>query len=224
MDHCCSSLPGITPGLKDHLCCLLGNLYRALHRWEFPGIGPPSAWNIWESADFPPGSTSPPLSGIIPGPQDSICLAPSFGSHNCTIRYSECVCLNSQPTLRQDRRRHPCLIIPGPQDSIFLASSVGSHICTIRYSECVCVCFSLKTVSRRVFLCLVFREQFIPAGIVFIFVREPYLYHPVSKVCVHDSLKTVSRRVFLCLIFREQFIPIGIVLSFQRTIDIPSAF
>ena len=44
-DHLCSSPPGITPGLKDHLCCLLGNLYRALHRWEFPGIGPLSAWN-----------------------------------------------------------------------------------------------------------------------------------------------------------------------------------
>ena len=45
LDHRCSSPPGITPGLKDHLCCLLGNLYRALHRWEFPGIGPLSAWN-----------------------------------------------------------------------------------------------------------------------------------------------------------------------------------
>ena len=44
-DHRCPSTPGITPGLKDHLCCLLGNLYRALHRWEFPGIGPLSAWN-----------------------------------------------------------------------------------------------------------------------------------------------------------------------------------
>ena len=48
----------------------------------------------------------------------------------------------------------------------------------------VCVCDSLKTLSRRVFLCLVFREQIIPAGIVFIFVREPYLYHPVFRVCV----------------------------------------
>ena len=44
-DHRCPSTPGITPGLKDHLCCLLGNLHRALHRWEFPGIGLLSAWN-----------------------------------------------------------------------------------------------------------------------------------------------------------------------------------
>ena len=68
------TLPGVTPGPKDHLR-------------RRP------TWNLWESADSPSGSTSPPLSGIIPGPQDSAFLASSFGSHICTIRYSECVCV-----------------------------------------------------------------------------------------------------------------------------------
>ena len=104
-------LPGVTPGPKDRL-----------------RRRPP--WNLWKSDDSPSGSTSPPLSGII----------------------------------------------PGPQDSIFLASSFGSHICTIRYSECVCVCVSLKTILRRVLLCLVFREQFIPPGIVFIFSENNWYY------------------------------------------------
>ena len=31
---------------------------------------------------------------VIPGPQDSIFLRPSVGSHICTIRYPECVCVS----------------------------------------------------------------------------------------------------------------------------------
>ena len=158
-----ATLPGITLGLEDHL-----------------RRRPP--WNLWDSADSPSGSTSPTLSGNTRPP--GFYLPHAFS-------------------------REPYLYHP-----VFR----------------VCVCVSLKTVSRRVFLCLVFREQFIPAGVVFIFVQEPYLYHPVFKVCVCvcvcvcDSRKTVLRRVFLCLIFREQFMPIGSVLSFQSTFDIPSAF
>ena len=45
LHHSCPRPPGIIPGLQDHLRCLLGNLCRASHRWEFPGIGSPSAWN-----------------------------------------------------------------------------------------------------------------------------------------------------------------------------------
>ena len=43
LDHRCPIPPGITPGPKDRLSRLLGNLCRASHRWEFPGIGSPSA-------------------------------------------------------------------------------------------------------------------------------------------------------------------------------------
>ena len=116
LDHRCPSPPGITPGLKDHLRCLLGNLCRASHRWEFPGIGPlpPGTplpilpgitpgpkdrlrrrppWNLLELDDSPSGSTSPHLSGITPGPQDSPFLTPSSGSHIYTTRYTVCVCL-----------------------------------------------------------------------------------------------------------------------------------
>ena len=64
--------PGITPGTKDRL-----------------RRRPP--WNPLELDDSPPGSTSPHLSGIIPGPQDSTFLTPSSGSHIYTTRYTVCV-------------------------------------------------------------------------------------------------------------------------------------
>ena len=69
-DHRCPSPPGITPGLKDHLR-LLGNLCRASHRWEFPGIGSPSAWNtaahsFWYNTRNQ-GQPSPPSSLESPG-------------------------------------------------------------------------------------------------------------------------------------------------------------
>ena len=127
LDHRCPSPPGITPGLKDHLRCLLGNLCRASHRWEFPGIGSPSAWNtaahssryntrnqdrlrrrppwnLLELDDSPPGSTSLHLPGITPGPQDSTFLTPSSGSHIYTIRYTVCVCVSLKTIL------HPPLL------------------------------------------------------------------------------------------------------------------
>ena len=53
---------------------------------------------------------------------------------------------------------------------------------------------------------LSFREQFIPAGVVFIFIQEPYLYHPVFKVCV-------------CVRFTKNHSTLSVlVIDFQRTV------
>ena len=86
-DHRYSSVPGVTPGLKDYLCRLLGNLYLVLHRWEFPGIAPQSSWN---TAGHP--------SGITPGLEDHLAVV-LLGISGTPL------------TLRQDRRR-PSLAIP----------------------------------------------------------------------------------------------------------------
>ena len=162
MDHCCSSLPGITPGLKDHrcpstpgitpglkdhLCCLLGNLYRALHRWEFPGIGPLSAWN---SA--------------------------------------------AHPSWYNTRTRGP----PSPPSSL---ESLGISRLSVRIDVATLVWYNTRLPGF-----------YLPR----VFVREPYLYHPVFRECVCVSLKTILRRVLLCLVFREQFIPPGIVFIFSE--------
>ena len=150
MDHCCSSLPGITPGLKDHhcpstpgitpglkdhLCCLLGNLYRALHRWEFPGIGPLSAWNSAAHSSWCNTRTQGP-----PSPPSSL---ESLGIRRLSVRIdvAPLVWYNTRP--------------PG---------------------------FYLPRV----------------------FVREPYLYHPVFRVRVCLTKNNITSSV--------------VVLSFQRTV------
>ena len=114
-DHHCPSTPGITPGLKDHLCCLLGNLYRALLRWESPGIGPLSAWN---SA--------------------------------------------AHPSWYNTRTRGP----PSPPSSL---ESLGISRLSIRIDVATLVWYNTR-----------------PPGFYLprVFVREPYLYHPVFRVCV----------------------------------------
>ena len=160
MDHCCSSHPGITPGLKDHrcpstpgiklglkdhLCCLLGNLYRALHRWEFPGIGPLSAWH---------SAAHPSLYNTrTRGPPSLPSSLESLGISRLSVRIDVA-------TLVWYSTRSPGFYLP----RAFVREPYLYHPVFG-----VCVCVSLKTVFRRVFLCLVFREQFIPPGIVFIF-------------------------------------------------------
>ena len=146
-DHCCPSTPGITPGLKDHLCCLLGNLYRALHRWEFPGIGPLSAWNSTAHSSWYNTRTRGP-----PSPPSSLEF---LGISRLSVRIDI-------TTLVWYNTRPPGFYLP----RAFVREPYLYHPV---FSVCVCVCVSLKTILRRVLLCLVFREQFIPPGIVFIF-------------------------------------------------------
>ena len=133
LDHRCSSPPGITPGLKDHLCCLLGNLCRASHRWEFPGIGPHSAWNSAAHSSWYNTRTQGP-----PSPPSSL---ESLGIGRLSVRIDVA---------------HLSGITPGPQDSTFLTPSSGSQIYTTRYTVCVCV--SLKTILHPSLLCFSFQR------------------------------------------------------------------
>ena len=61
MDHFCPSRPGVTPGLQDLLCRLLGNWCPTKPRWEFPGIVPRT-----------PGIPLDHSPGIIPGLEDHL--------------------------------------------------------------------------------------------------------------------------------------------------------
>ena len=150
LDHRCPSPPGITPGLKDHLRCLLGNLCRASHRWEFPGIGLPSAWNTATHSSWyntrNQGLPSPPS-----------LESPGIGRLSARIDVALLVWYNTRPPgfhLPHAFVREPYLYHP---------------------VYCVCVCLAKNNITPTGIVLYFFREQFIPPGIVLIF-REQLVF------------------------------------------------
>ena len=109
---------------------------------------------------------------VIPGPQDSIFLAPSVGNHICTIWYSKCVCVCVALKKTVLRRVFLCLI---SESSFNLprAFSQEPYLCHPVFKVCVCVTFkrqyyaecSCAWFQRTVYAhwqCVVFfREQLI---------------------------------------------------------------
>ena len=133
-DHRCPSPPGITPGLKDHLR-LLGNLCRASHRWEFPGIGSPSAWNTAAHSSWyntrNQGQPSPPSSLESPG----------IGQLSARIDVAPLVWYNTRP---------PGFHLP----HAFVREPYLYHLV-----YCVCVCVTLRTILSPPVLCFSFSEN-----------------------------------------------------------------
>ena len=154
---------GITPGLEDHLVKVLLGI-----------SGTPLTLR--------PDRRRPSL--VIPGPQDSIFLAPSVGTifvpsgiqSVCVCRtfkrqyYAVCSCAFFQRTVQ-----------------FFPSVLVGNHICTSRYLKCVCArhtkrqcypkcsCAFQRTVYARWQCVVFFREQFYAVGIVLSFLENSYI-------------------------------------------------
>ena len=155
LDHRCPSPPGITPVLKDHLRCLLGNLCRASHRWEFPGIGSPSAWNTAAHSSWHNTRNQGP-----PSPPSSL-ESPGIGRLFARIDVAPLVWYNTRPP--------------------------GFHL-------------------------------------LYAFVREPYLYHPVYCVCVCLAQKQYHTHRYCALVLQRIIHTAWYCVNFQRTIGVPSPF
>ena len=136
---------------------LLGNLCRASHRWEFPGIEPPSVGSPLPQSSWhntrTQGSPSPPSGEFVPSVTplgipwnwvairlDQHCPIPPGITPGSKDRLRRCppwnpLDLDDSPP--GSTLPHLSGIIPGPQDSTFLTTSSGRYIHTTRYAVCV---------------------------------------------------------------------------------------
>ena len=158
LELCCNppgipleTLPGITPGLENHLVEVLLGISGTL-------------------LTLGPDRRRPSL--VIPGPQDSIFLVPSVGTifvpsgiqSVCVRRtfkrqyYAVCSCALFQRTVQ-----------------FFPSILVGNHICTSRYLKCVCVCETHVKDSVTPSVLVLFIEQSMPVGSVLSFSENSFM-------------------------------------------------
>ena len=177
LDHRCPSPPSITPGLKDHLRCLLGNLCRASHRWEFPGIGPLSAWNTAAHSSWYNTRTQGP-----PSPPSSL-ESLGIGRLSVRIDVAPLVWYNTRP---------PGFHLPH-------ASVREPYL----YHPVLCVCVSLTTILRPPLLCFSFQRTIHTAwycvnfqrtiGVPSAFKRNKFYTAGISKCFTENSFYSTSR-------------------------------
>ena len=148
LDQRCPILPGITPGLEDCLRCC-----------------PP--WNPLDLDDSPPGSTSPHLPGIIPGPQDSTFLAAASEGYIHTTRY--CVCLAENSFI-------PPGIVHMFQRTVFIPPGIVRMFQRSSYTTWYCAYFQ--------------RTVFIPPGIVSALKRTSFYTKWYFKCFSENSFST----------------------------------